>query len=468
MRILGITPLYGAKLRKSLIALSALLALTVNISPIAHAATAQTITFTQPAAMTVGQADQTLTATASSALTVALATNNTAICTIVAGKLHAVGVGSCIVKATQAGNVKFAAATAVPRTLAISAARLTAQTITFAPPTTLTLAQSPYTLTATTSSGLVPVITSSTTTICTVSGLTLTLLKTGTCTLAANQAGNATYAAATAVSKSITLAKATQTITFVPPTTLTLAQSPYTLTATSSSGLVPVITSSTTAVCTVSGLTLTLVTAGTCSLAANQASNATYAAASSVNVSISLTKATQIIAPPTTTATWGQPPQSYPLIPLASSGLAISYTSNTPLVCSIVAGVIMFAMAPGAICTVTANQSGNSIYSPAPTLTFSITEVAGGPPPVGPMFQNVITFAPPSSLTLGQSSYITYALSASSSAGMVPTLTASGVCSVSGMVLSAFTSGSCVISADVPAFSVWFAAPTVVAIINIL
>ena len=88
----------------------ALILISALPGQVAQAATAQTITFTQPAAMTVGQADQTLTASASSALAVSLATNNTAICTIVIGKLHAVAAGSCIVTATQAGNATFAGA----------------------------------------------------------------------------------------------------------------------------------------------------------------------------------------------------------------------------------------------------------------------------------------------------------------------------------------------------------------------
>ena len=69
--------------------------------------TAQTITWnTQPSAMTVGDADQTLNqATASSSLTVTYTTDTTAYCTVVAGpKLHAVAAGSCVVHADQAGN----------------------------------------------------------------------------------------------------------------------------------------------------------------------------------------------------------------------------------------------------------------------------------------------------------------------------------------------------------------------------
>jgi hypothetical protein len=78
----------------------------------AAACTAQTITWnTQPAAMTVGDADQTLNqATSDSGLTIAYTTNNSGICTIVSSKLHAVGDGLCVVSANQSGNGTYCAA----------------------------------------------------------------------------------------------------------------------------------------------------------------------------------------------------------------------------------------------------------------------------------------------------------------------------------------------------------------------
>ena len=55
----------------------------------------------------------------------------------------------------------------------------------------------------------------------------------------------------------------------------------------------------------------------------------------------------------------------------ASSGLAVTYTSSTPSVCS-VSGTILTLLTSG-ICTVTANQAGNSAYSPATPVTQSMT-----------------------------------------------------------------------------------------------
>ena len=85
--------------------------------------TPQTISFTQPADMTVGDADQTLTYSASSGLTVSLDTNNHSYCTIVSNKLHAVavsGTNGCTAKATQTGNSTYCAATEVDKSVTIS------------------------------------------------------------------------------------------------------------------------------------------------------------------------------------------------------------------------------------------------------------------------------------------------------------------------------------------------------------
>ena len=64
--------------------------------------TMQTITFPALGALTVGQPDVALSATASSGLTVTYSATGS--CTIVGGSLHAVASGPCAVTASQAGN----------------------------------------------------------------------------------------------------------------------------------------------------------------------------------------------------------------------------------------------------------------------------------------------------------------------------------------------------------------------------
>jgi hypothetical protein len=61
----------------------------------------------------------------------------------------------------------------------------------------------------------------------------------------------------------------------------------------------------------------------------------------------------------------------------ASSGLTVSFRSDTPGVCS-VAGSEVTTVQPGT-CTITASQAGNTHYAPAPEQTQSFQISPGGP-----------------------------------------------------------------------------------------
>jgi hypothetical protein len=72
--------------------------------------------------MAVSSADQALSISASSGLTVTITSGDLTICSVVAGLLHAVAAGVCTVIATQGGNSTYSAAVAVTKTLTITAA----------------------------------------------------------------------------------------------------------------------------------------------------------------------------------------------------------------------------------------------------------------------------------------------------------------------------------------------------------
>ena len=80
----------------------------------------QTITFTQPAAMKVGAADQALVYSVSSGLVLNVTATTSKVCTIVAGKLHAVGAGTCTVTVAQPGDTMYAAATSIARKVTVT------------------------------------------------------------------------------------------------------------------------------------------------------------------------------------------------------------------------------------------------------------------------------------------------------------------------------------------------------------
>ncbi|HXJ41521.1 MAG TPA: hypothetical protein VNH18_19740 [Bryobacteraceae bacterium] len=245
---------------------------------------AQTITFAALSSVTMGISPITLSATASSGLTVSFSSATPAVCTLSGNLLTIAAAGTCSVAASQAGNAGYAAATPVTRSFTV----LATQTITFVAPGSVTMGNSPITLQATASSGLTVGFSSDTPAVCTVSGNILTMVAAGTCSVTASQAGNTTYAAAIPVAGSFTVL-ATQTITFAAPTSATVGES-ATLGATASSGLTVSFTSTTPDICTVAGNIMTPIARGTCTITARQAGNAVYAAATSVMQSIRIRK----------------------------------------------------------------------------------------------------------------------------------------------------------------------------------
>jgi uncharacterized repeat protein (TIGR02543 family) len=82
----------------------------------------QTITFNDPLDMTFGGADQAITASSSSGLTVTLASSTTSVCTIVSNSIRIVTAGTCTITANQAGDSLYAAAAQVTNSVTISKA----------------------------------------------------------------------------------------------------------------------------------------------------------------------------------------------------------------------------------------------------------------------------------------------------------------------------------------------------------
>ena len=177
----------------------------------------------------------------------------------------------------------------------------------------------------------------------------------------------------------ITIAKGNQTITFAAQTTPsrpfvaagTFAIAP--VATTTAAGLTITYVSATPAVCTVAGTTVTIVSGGTCTINATQAGDANFNAATTVPQSVTITPAAQTI---TFGALPGRlfstTPQAISPPATASSGLAIAYTSTTPLVCT-VSGATFTPVAVGN-CTIAADQAGNANFTAAAqvTQTFAI------------------------------------------------------------------------------------------------
>ncbi|AYL96253.1 gliding motility-associated C-terminal domain-containing protein [Mucilaginibacter celer] len=329
----------------------------------------QTITFSVLPALQVGAADITPSAGSSSGLAVTFASSNTAIATIVNGKIHAVAGGSCTITASQTGNGNYNAAAAVKQTLTITKG---SQVITFAALSPVTFGSADYSAGATASSGLTVSYTSSNNAVATIVNGLIHVTGVGTTNITASQAGNTGYNAATSVIKSLTVTKANQQITFADITPQPPGTADFSAGATASSGLAVNYTSSNPAVATIVNGLIHITGVGTANITAAQAGNAYYNAAASVVKTFTVTKAGQQITFATIPAT---PYLSADFAPGASSssGLSITYTSSNTAVATIVNGLIHINGLGSSV--ITASQGGDATYNAAASVSQKLTVV---------------------------------------------------------------------------------------------
>ena len=410
-----------------------------QVFPVARAP--QTISFTPPASVTIGQ-PVTLTATASSWLPVAYASSTPDVCAVSGATVTATAAGTCIVVASQPGDGQYAPAN--PVIAGSFPAQKITQTIFFTLPASGTVGQ-PVALTAKASSGLPVTYTSDSEDVCTVSGSALTLAKAGTCAVTASQPGDAKYAPANPVAGSFPVQKIAQTISFTPPNSSEAGQR-VALSASATSKLAVSFTSDTPGVCTVSGSTATTIKAGTCAITASQAGDDRYAAADPVRKSFPVTRISQTIGfPQPPDVAFGQP---VTLTATASSGLPVSYRTSTPGACQVSGRTVTTTAAR--TCTVTASQAGDDRYAPARDVVRSFQ--------VGRAAQT-ITFTPPDGADIGQA--VTLSASASSGLAVSYRTDTPAVCTVSGATVSPAAAGTCTVTASQPGDGNYAPAPQV-------
>ena len=191
------------------------------------------------------------------------------------------GVGTCTITASQAGNSNYNAAPSVTQSFTVTQAP---QTIAFGAPGTAIFGATPFTISATASSGLSVTFsaTASSVSVCSVSVNTVTIVGAGACSITAIQPGNANYLAATPVTQTFTVNPAVQSIVFTALPDVALPAASVALAATASSGLPVNFTSNSAGICAVSGSTVTLLAVGSCLITATQTGNANYAPAAPV------------------------------------------------------------------------------------------------------------------------------------------------------------------------------------------
>jgi hypothetical protein len=326
----------------------------------------QTITFGALGGKTFGAADFTVSATASTGLAVSFVASGS--CSIVGATVHLTGAGSCTVTASQAGDANYDSAPDVPQSFSIAKA---AQTITFGALGGKTFGDADFTVGAIASSGLTVSFAASGN--CSVAGATVHLTGAGSCTIVALQTGNANYDSAPDVPQGFSIGKAAQTIAFGALGGKTFGDADFMVSATASSGLAVSFAAS--GNCSVAGATVHLTGAGSCTITASQAGDSNYNAAANVPRTFAIAKANQTISfGALPNKTFGDP--DFDVAASASSGLAVSFSASGD--CTI-AGTTVHLTSSGS-CTVTASQSGNANYNPAPNVsrTFAIAKPKHG------------------------------------------------------------------------------------------
>ncbi len=154
----------------------------------------------------------TLSAIASSGLTVQYAAAPASVCKVSNGVISLVGPGVCTITASQPGNADYLPAPAVPSQS--FTVQILGQTITFDVIPNQILGISPFEVAVKVNSPLPLGIASTTPLVCrTASGLVI-LLTAGTCSLTASQAGNAGYTAAAPVTRSFVVSEANPSLPF--------------------------------------------------------------------------------------------------------------------------------------------------------------------------------------------------------------------------------------------------------------
>ena len=147
----------------------------------------------------------------------------------------------------------------------------------------------------------------------------------------------------------------------------------FTVSALASSRLPVSFGSDTPRVCSVSGQVVTTVKRGRCTIRASQPGNTNYTPAPDQTQSFRVKPLVGRLRPQTITFAGpaGVPTarRTVRLSASASSGLRVSFRSDTPGVCS-VSGRVVTTVKDGR-CTITATQAGNTRYAPAPDQTRS-------------------------------------------------------------------------------------------------
>ena len=249
----------------------------------------QSITFNALGNKTYGDSSFSVSATASSGLTVSFSSLDTSVATVDGTTVTIVGAGTATIRASQAGNATYDAAPNIDRSFTVSPKAITgsftAENKTYNGNTSATVASRSLTGVINDDDVTLSGGTATFDTATAGNGKTVTLAG---ATLTGTKAGNYTLSSVSTTTANIT--KANQTITFAggPWTTKTEGDPNFDLVASSTSGLTISFASSDDGVAIISGSNVTIVAAGSATITASQAGNENYNAATPVTQTLTV------------------------------------------------------------------------------------------------------------------------------------------------------------------------------------
>lgn len=261
----------------------------------------QTIVFSNLPNCTYGDPDLELPRTTDKGLPVAYATSDSTVAIPSGNMLRIVGVGTCLITASQTGDDCYNAAES--RTVRLTVSKAYSE-ITFATLPDCTYGDGRIELKAESTSGTEVRFVSSDETVARIEGNYAYITGAGTCTITAYAATGANWYDATPVSHELTVSKAAQTVSFLPLEDRTYGDSPVRLNASTSSGLGVTFRSSDSNVALIDGTELHITGAGNATITATQPGDRNYLPATAT-ATLRVNKATLIITPQDVARTYG-------------------------------------------------------------------------------------------------------------------------------------------------------------------
>ena len=326
----------------------------------------QIISFTTLPTKTYGDASFILDGKSTSGLALTYTSSDTLKAKITGNLVTILSAGMVDITASQAGNTRFEAATAVVQTLIVNPKN---QTISFSKLDTVTYGNiADINPIISSTSGLPISLTSYTPSVAKIVNGKIVIVGAGSTIIEASQSGNTNFGKATEVKQLLVVRKHLQSLKVTPIASFVYGMSDVTVVAESSSKLPITIISTDPSIIKISNNKLQIVQAGTVTITISQLGDNNFEAIDST-IKLTIGKAKQTIS---FTKIYDHVYGDADIVPVvrASSGLTCALTSSNTAVATIVDGFIHI-VGSGTV-SITASQAGNENYIPAKDSTISL------------------------------------------------------------------------------------------------